>query len=256
MSDVSLALDQLRYTNRAFWRNPASAFFTFVFPLMFLVIFTALFGNDTTNVFGKEVSTSTFYVAAIAAFSIITATYTNLAVSVAFQRDAGILKRIRGTPLPAWAYLFGRIVHAIVVALILVAIVAAFGALFYDAEIPTGTLPAFLVTIAVGAACFSALGLAIAGFVPNAEAAPAVVQAIILPMLFLGDIFIPLPDQSAWYVKFSKLFPVWHFSDAMKAAYFSPTGSGFRWGDLLVIAVWGVLGLIFAIRFFSWEPRK
>src|SRR2546425_1427741 len=103
MNDVALTLRQVRYTNKAFWRNPASAGFTFAFPLMFLVIFTALFGNSTTCVvFGaagkclKNVKTSTFYVSAIGAFSIITATYTNLAIGVTFQRDAGILKRVRG----------------------------------------------------------------------------------------------------------------------------------------------------------------
>ena len=256
MSDLALALRQVRYTNKAFWRNPASAFFTFAFPLMFLVIFTALFGNDTASVFGERISTSTFYVAAIAAFSIITATYTNLAISVVFQRDAGILKRTRGTPLPGWAYLFGRIVHAILVAALLVVIVAAFGAAFYHAKLPGRTLPAFLVTIAVGAASFSALGLALTGVIPNAEAAPAVVQAIILPLLFLSDIFIPIQDPNAWYVKLAKLFPVYHFSQAMKAAYFSPTGNGFRSRDLLVIGIWGVAGVLAAVRLFTWEPKR
>ncbi len=256
MSDLALALRQVRYTNKAFWRNPASAFFTFAFPLMFLVIFTALFGNDTVGVFGERISTSTFYVSAIAAFSIITATYTNLAISVVFQRDAGILKRTRGTPLPGWAYLYGRIVHAILVAALLVVIVAAFGAAFYHAKLPSRTLPAFLVTIAVGAASFSALGLALTGLIPNAEAAPAVVQAIILPLLFLSDIFIPIQDPNAWYVKLAKVFPVYHFSQAMKAAYFSPTGNGFRWKDLVVIGIWGVAGVIAAARLFTWEPRR
>jgi ABC-2 type transport system permease protein len=256
MSDLGLAVRQVRYTNKAFWRNPASAFFTFAFPLMFLVIFTALFGNSTVEVLGREVQTSTFYVSAIATFAIITATYTNLAIAVTFARDAGMLKRIRGTPLPAWAYMFGRIVHAILMALILVAIVAAFGALFYQADIPVRTLPAFLVTIVVGAAAFSAMGLAITAAIPNADAAPAVVNASILPLLFLSDIFIPIQDPNAWYVTVARIFPVYHFAQAMKAAYFSPTGSGFEWGDLAVVAIWGAAGVILAVLFFSWEPRK
>jgi ABC-2 type transport system permease protein len=256
MDDARLALRQVRFTNKAFWRNPASAFFTFAFPLMFLVIFTALFGNSTVDVLGTRISTSTFYVAAIAAFSIITATYTNLAISVSFSRDSGVLKRTRGTPLPSWAYMFGRIVHAILVAFLLVAIVAAFGAAFYHATLPTRTLPAYLVTIAVGAACFSALGLALTAVIPNADAAPAIVNASILPLLFLSDIFIPIQNPDAWYVKLAEVFPVYHFSQAMKAAYFSPTGNGFRGTDLLVMGLWGVGGAIVAARFFSWEPRR
>jgi ABC-2 type transport system permease protein len=256
VSDLGLAIQQVRFTNRAFWRNPASAFFTFVFPLMFLVIFTALFGNDTIDVLGHQISTSTFYVSAIAAFSIITATYTNLAMSLCFQRDQGILKRVRGSPLPAWAFMFGRVVHAILVAILLVVIVATFGALFYHASIPSRTLPAYVITIAVGAASFSALGLALTSVIPNADAAPAIVNATILPLLFLSDIFIPIQNPDAWYVKLAKVFPVYHFSQAMKRAYFSPSGNGFSGGDLLVIAIWGVAGLVLAVLFFSWEPRR
>ncbi len=256
MSQAGLALRQVAYTNRSFWRNPASAGFTFAFPLMFLVIFTSLFGNDTVNVFGEAVSTSTFYVAAISAFSIITATYTNLAISVTILRDSGALKRTRGTPLPAWAYLFGRVAHAVLVAFLLVVIVAVFGAVFYDAEIPTRTLPAFFATVALGAASFSALGLAITSFVPNADAAPAVVNFSILPLLFLSDIFIPIQDPDAWYVTVAEYFPVYHFAQAMKAAYFAPVGSGFRAGDLLIVGIWGLVGIVVAARSFSWEPRR
>jgi ABC-2 type transport system permease protein len=256
MSDLQLAWGQVRFTNKSFWRNPASAFFTIAFPLMFLVIFTGLFGNDDITVFGQTIRLSTYYVSAIATFSIITATYTNLAISVTFQRDGGILKRIRGTPLPPWAFLAGRITHALMLAGMLVVAVATFGFLFYDAEVPTRTLPAFLLTVAVGAVSFSALGLAITSAVPNADAAPAVINAVIMPLLFLGDIFIPIRNPHAWYVMVSKVFPVYHFAQAMKSAYFSPTGAGFSWGHLAVIAAWGLAGIVLAVRFFSWEPRR
>jgi ABC-2 type transport system permease protein len=256
VSDLSLALLQVRYTNKAFWRSPASAFFTFVFPLIFLVIFTALFGNDTVPIAGREISTSTFYVSAIATFSIITATYTNLAINMTFTRDAGVLKRIRGSPLPAWAFMSGRILHAVGVAILLVAIVTAFGAAFYEAEVPTRTLPAFLATIAVGAASFSALGLALTPAIPNADASPPIVNASILPLLFLSGIFIPIQDPNAWYVTVAKVFPIYHFAEAMNAAYFSVSGSGFEGGHLLVMGAWGLAGVILAVLFFSWEPRR
>ena len=256
MSGVGHALRLVRYTNKAFWRNPANAFFTFAFPLMFLVIFTGLFGNDTITVAAREISVSTFYVSAIAAFSIITATYTNLAINVSFTRDAGVLKRIRGSPLPAWTFMAGRIGHAILVTILLVAIVVTFGALFYDAEVPSRTLPAFLTTVAIGAATFSALGLALTSVIPNADASPAIVNASILPLLFLSGIFIPIQDPNAWYVTVAKVFPVYHFAEAMNSAYFSPVGSGFEGWHLLVMGLWGIAGVILAVLFFSWEPRR
>lgn len=264
MRDLRLLLDQVRTTNRAFWRNPASAFFTFFFPLMFLVIFTVLFGNSVTCLrplpgggCGQEIATSTFYVASLSAFSVITACYTNIAISVTFSRDLGILKRIRGTPLPGWTYLGGRIAHAVLVAILLVAITAAFGRIFYDATLPVATLGTFLLTLVVGAAAFCTLGLAITAAIPNADAAPAVVNASILPLLFISDVFIPLEAPPLWLDAIARTFPVKHFVEGMLASYFPlPGQSALRTVDLLVVAAWGVAGALLAVRFFSWEPRR
>ena len=220
MNSLVLALRQVRYTNKAFWRNPASAFFTFAFPLMFLVIFTAIFGSgQVTTSNGDTVSTATFYVPAIAAFSVITACYTNIAISLSFTRDTGVLKRIHGTPLPAWAYLAGRIIHAVLMAVLLVALCAAFGAVAYHATLPSSGLLAFLLTLVVGAASFCALGIALTAFIPNADAAPAVVNASILPLLFISNVFIPLQNPPAWMDALSNIFPVRHFADAWSAPF-------------------------------------
>ena len=259
MSSAGLAIRQVRYENRMFWRNPAAAFFTFVFPLMFLVIFNLIFGSgDTTPRFGgpREVSLSTFYVPAVVAFGLISACYTNIAITLVFGRDEGQLKRIRGTPLPATTYMFARIAQAIVVAIILVVITVAFGKIFYDVELPGRTVGAFAVSLAVGAMCFSALGIAVTALVPNPDAAPAVINATILPLLFISDVFIPLDQAPSWLGKFSNVFPVRRLSDALVTTY-NPfaTGSGFVRDDLIVMGIWFVIGLVIAVRFFSWEPR-
>ena len=254
---MGLVLRQLRFTNKAFWRNPASAFFTFAFPILFLVIFTTLFGSARIDVNGHRVSVATFYIAGIAAFSVITACYTNIAMSLTFARDLGVLKRVRGTPLPGWAYLVARMLHAVVIALLLVLICLLFGMLLYDAELPARSIPALFVTLALGAACFCALGMAITTVVPNADAAPAIVNASILPLLFVSDVFIPLQDPPAWLDTLGNLFPVRHFSEAMQQVFFPPVGSsGFRPAGLAVMAVWGAAGLLVAVRRFSWEPRR
>lgn len=256
MSAVKLAGRQLWYINKAFIRNPASLFFTLVFPLMFLVIFTVLFGNGHVPVGpGKTVRVATFYVPAIAAFSVINACYTNIAMGLSFQRDSGVLKRIHGSPLPVGSYIAARIAHAVVIAIILVAVCAAFGAAFYGATLPQSTLPAFVLTLLVGATAFSALGVGFTAVIPNSDAAPAVVNATILPLLFISDIFIPLVNPPAWVDFVGKVFPIRHFADAMLNSYFQLTGSGLEVDDLLVIGAWGLAGVIVAVRFFDWEPR-
>jgi ABC-2 type transport system permease protein len=254
MNAAALTLSQVRYVNKAFWRNPASAFFTFAFPLMFLVIFTALLGHSTVQIGTRSVNTSTYYVASMAAFAVITACYNNIAMSVSFQRDAGVLKRTNGTPLPSASFLGARMLHALLVAVLLVVLTTAFGRAFYHADVPTGiTLLRFLVVLVVGAAAFCALGFAITAVIPNADAAPAIVNATILPLLFLSGIFIPFGDNTpSWILWIARIFPVKHFADGMQAGFL---GTSFHWTDVLIVAIWGVAGLLLAVRYFSWEPR-
>jgi ABC-2 type transport system permease protein len=254
MNATALTLSQVRYVNKAFWRNPASAFFTFAFPLMFLVIFTALLGHSTVQIGTRSVNTSTYYVASMATFAVITACYNNIAMSVSFQRDAGILKRVNGTPLPSALFLAARMLHALLIAFLLVVITASFGRAFYHADIPTGiTLLRFLIMLLVGAAAFCALGFAITAVIPNADAAPAIVNATILPLLFLSGIFIPFGNNTpSWILWIARIFPVKHFADGMQAGFL---GTSFHWTDVLVVAAWGLAGLLFATRYFSWEPR-
>jgi ABC-2 type transport system permease protein len=254
MKALSLTLFQLRFVNKVFWRNPASAFFTFAFPLMFLVIFTALLGSGTVQLGGNSVHQSTYYVAEMAAFSVISACYNNIAISLTFQRDSGVLKRTAGTPLPGAVYLIARVLHALLISVLLVVITVAFGRVAYQADIPSSTaLLKFLVILAVGAATFCALGFAITAVIPNADAAAPIVNATILPLLFLSGGFIPLGDDSPpWINWVGRIFPVRHFADAMQAGFL---GTTFHWTDVLFVAAWGVGGLLLAVRFFSWEPR-
>lgn len=256
MSTVAATLRQLRYENKAFWRNPAAAFFTFAFPLMFLVIFNLIFGNNDIGPPGQKVGASTFYVPSIAAFSVITACYTNNAISVTFLRDEGVLKRVRGTPLPPLAYLVGRMLHSALMAIALFAIVSIAGILFYNVEFPTDQIGQLIAILMVGAFSFTALGLAVTAIIPNADAAPPVVNATILPLLFISDVFIPLTEAPSWLETVAKTFPIWHYAHAMLASFDPFEQPFYDEGNLLVVAAWGVAGVLLAVRFFSWEPRK
>jgi ABC-2 type transport system permease protein len=252
---MSQVLRQIVYTNKAFWRNPASAFFTFVFPLLFLVIFTTLLGNDEVT-FGTEViKSSTYYVFAMASFGLISACYTNIAIGVVFAREEGVLKRIRGTPLPAWSYLSARVLHAALIGFLLVAITVVFGVLAYGARVPSsGQLLAFIVTLLVGAGCFAAIGLAVSGIVPNADAGPPIVNVVIFPLLFLSGVFIAIGDDApAWVLWVGRIFPVKHLVDAMRDSYL---GLSFHWSDVLVMTVWMVIAIVVASRTFRWEPSR
>ena len=194
----------------------------------------------------------------MAVFSVITACYTNLAIGVTFQRDAGILKRTRGTPLPGSAYLGARVIHVMIMSILLVVICAAFGWIFYDADLPTGiALVRSIVVVLVGSASFAALGLALTPAIPNADAAPPIVNAIDpAPAVHLGHLLPRRTGRTAVDRDPERHLP--GSASGRTPSWARSTGrlcSTSRGSDVGVVAAWGVVGLALAIRFFSWEPR-
>jgi ABC-type multidrug transport system, permease component len=114
----------------------------------------------------------------------------------------------------------------------------------------------FAAMLIVGAATFCTLGLATTAVVPNVDAAPPIVNAIILPLLFISGVFIPTTDAPDWLTSLAGFFPVKHFLEGVFVSYLGLNDSGWRAGDLGIIALWGAVGLVLAVRFFSWEPRR
>ena len=256
MKSVSLALHEFRFAQKVFWRNPASVFFTALLPVLFLLIFATIFGNDTIDELGG-VKVTTYYIPAIVTLAVISATMVNLAMNVTIAREEGLLKRGRGTPLPPWVFIAGRVGNAIVISAIMLVVVTLIGKLLYDAPIPWERLPAVGVTLVVGAAPCCCLGLAITVIIPSREAASAITNAITLPLYFLSGIFIPENEIPEGVLSFANHFPVRDFFQAFFTAY-SPntTGAGFEWGELGVVAIWGLAGFLIALRYFRWTPRS
>ena len=250
MSTARLLLRQVRWENRSFWRTPESAFFTFAFPLIFMVIINLVFASAFDDEGGSIID---FYTPAIIAFAIVNASFTTLAMTVAIARDEGLLKRVHGTPMPTVTYLSARVGHSILMGLLLSAIVALFGAMFYGVDLRADALPALVLTLALGAASFAALGLAAAGLIPSSQSAPAIVNAIVLPLLFISNIFIRV--EEGILATIAGLFPVRHFADALQAVYHPDVAGPLDPLDLAWVVGWGIAGLLVAWRTFSWEPR-
>jgi len=241
---------------RCFRRNVQSVFFTLVLPVLFLVIFASIFRNATVKVPGGTMKESVYYVPAIITFGLIAAAFSNLTVTVVRNRESGIYKRRRATPLPASAVIAARALVGVLTALAITAVLLIIGWTAYGANIPDRTAPAFVLDIVVGAATFCCLGFAVASLIGNVDAAQPVVQAIVLPLSFISGVFIATSELPGWLADIGKVFPVEHLTAALLAAY-NPhtTGSGMRWGDLAIVAAWGAAGLIIAVRRFDWLPR-
>jgi ABC-2 type transport system permease protein len=253
-STASLLRVQIRYQNKIFFRNPMAAFFTLFFPLMIFVVFSLMFGNQEIEYLG--VTTAQYYAPSMAVFAAVSATYTNLAVTTAYQRDQGILKRVRGAPLPAAVYMGGKIVSAIMIATISVVIMMTIGVVFYGVQIYAATLASAIVTFAIGVATFASLGLLVAAVVPTGEAATAVANATLLPLAFFSGVFlVPSADSPAWLDTVANIFPLKHFVTPFVAAFNPQTvGGGWDWASLAYMTLWGVVAVVLAIRWFKWEP--
>jgi ABC-2 type transport system permease protein len=249
---MSLVLHQLRYDQKVFWRNPAAVFFTVLFPVILLLIFAVVFGDETIDVDGG-IEATTYYVPAIITLAVISATMQTMAMSLVIAREGGRLKRGRGTPLPAWVFIAGRVGNSVVLSLLMLAIVVAIGRVLFGVPIPWSHLPELLLVLAVGAASFCCLGIALTAAIPTQDAAAPIVNAVLLPLYFLSGIFIPDSELPSGVIDFANHFPVRHFFEAFFDVYVSR--SGISWNHLAVVAGWGLAGLLLAIRYFRWTPR-
>jgi ABC-2 type transport system permease protein len=251
---MTLLLHQLRYDQKVFWRNPAAVFFTVLFPVVLLLIFATIFGDQRIE--GIDIEVTTYYVPAIVTLAIVSATMQNLAMTLVIAREDGRLKRGRGTPMPAWVFIAGRIGNAIVVAILMLALVAVICRILYGVPIPWGRAPELLLVLVVGAASFCCIGIALTALIPSQDAAAPIVNALLLPLYFLSGVFVPEDELPAGVVDFANHFPVRPFFQAIFDAYLPGNGPALAWDHLLVVAIWGLAGLVLAMRFFRWTPRR
>ena len=247
--DLSLVAWQIRYEQRAYWRNRIRGVFTFVFPLMFMVIFASLDrGVHLKSLRG--IPYDDFFVPGILAYGVIATTYVNMAIGTALLRDRGVLKRMQGTPLPRWAYVAARIGSTVVIVLAMTVITLTLGATAYGVHIRVSTLPGLIATLVLGTAAFTTLGIGITRFIPNADAAPVVVNLTVLPLTFISSIWYPPTGMPKVLTDIAKVFPIRALADGLERAFNPYTaGPGFSGEDLRMLAFWAAIGIFLMVRF-------
>jgi ABC-2 type transport system permease protein len=251
---MRLVLHQARYDLIAFLRNKQGRFFTLVLPLFFLVIFVSIFGNKPV---APHVKASQTYVPGLSAMAVIAASFVNLVISLTAQRQGGILKRRRATPVPAWALISGRTLTSIGVSLVTMTVLVLVGRFAYGVRLPSQTIPSVALTAIVGSITFCVLAYAVTTWIESEDAAQPVVQAIMLPLWFISGVFIPNVNLPTWLQDVAKFFPVQHLAGGLYHAYDPATrGAGFVWSDLGVLGIWALVGAVVALFRFSWLPSS
>jgi ABC-2 type transport system permease protein len=244
---LGLAWRQYRLERRLFWRNPSAAFFNFLLPLLFLAFFGLIFHGNQHDL--------NVIVPGIAGMSVMSTTFTALAYNMVFLREQGVLKRIRGTPMPGISYLAGIAGNAITNTALQIAIITVAGRLFFGTGWPRYWFELF-VFIAAGVICFASLGVAFSHAIPNFESTAAYVNAVFLPVIFISGVFYDVDTAPQFLRDIAQILPLTHVIDGFSAALVTGASLADNAGDLAVVAAWGVFGAIFAVRGFSWESRR
>ena len=254
MSALTRLRRQAAFDLLVFRRNPAATFFTVILPLIFLVIFTSIFGNETMD---NGAKVATLYVPGILALAIISATAVNLAISMTTRRERGLLKRLRGTPIPPWTFVAAQAAAGFVISLVMTVIIIVVGRILFGVSLQASGIPALLITLIIGASSFAMIGLALTAIIPSEDAAPAVTNAVFLPLYFISDVFIAGEGTPEWVQTVGNLFPVRHLSHALQES-FDPffVGTPFPWNHWAVIAAWGAVGALVTLNRFRWTPRR
>jgi ABC-2 type transport system permease protein len=254
MTGRQLFAHQFRSDLVRFWRNPQSRYFTMLLPIVFLVIFAAIF-KGTTIADGRRIDITTFYVPGIMTLGIISAAFVNLTQAIVTQRENGEFKRLRGTPLPASVVIGSRALVGVVVAVAMSALLLLIGSVAYEVRVPQTTMVGLAIAVVVGAAAFSCISFAVATRIAGAEAAPAATNLTVLPLYFISGVFVPETQIPKFLRGVATVFPIHHLSRALLRPITHTHGLGIAGTDLLIVAAWGVVALLLAARTFQWSPH-
>jgi ABC-2 type transport system permease protein len=242
---------------RSFWRNRSGAFFTILLPVMFLVFFGAINRAGTVQLSpnGPQISYTTFFAPGMLGMAIMAGAFVGLVIGLTVMRDNGQLKRLRGTPLPPWAFFCGQVVSRLVLIAVETMLVLGLGRLLFHVSLPPSATAwaAFALVVLLGAATFTAVGVAFTRLVANADSAPALANAAYLPLLFLSGAWFPVSGLPHWLASLTDAFPLAPMLDGMRQALILGHGPGAIWPDARKLLAWLAVGLLVALRTFRWE---
>jgi ABC-2 type transport system permease protein len=249
-----LFLHQVRFDLLAMRRNRRAQFFILLLPLFLLVTFAGLFGTDAVEVAGEQVAANRASVPGIMGLAVLTSSFMALVMSVVNQREGGVLKRRRATPVPPFVLVLSRAVTVTLSSVAACALLVAVADLGFGIEVRAGSLGPLLLAVVAGSLCFACCGYAIAAVVTTPESAQPILQVVLLPLQMISGIYFPASALPTWLQHAGDAFPLAHLTDALQHAWL-PGGATIAWGDLAILALWGAGAAFVAARRFKWLPE-
>jgi ABC-2 type transport system permease protein len=257
MSATQLTFTEFSYERKRFWRDPQAVFATVTLPLLYLIILVTNFGNDKITVAGQpgRMKESIYLVGTIVAIAIISAAFFDLMTGLVRERERGILKRQRSTPLPTSVYIAGRVANAVLLVMLTTIILIVLGRILYGVALPSTRIAALILAVALAAIAFACMAFAFTLLVRKENAALPLGLGATLTLFFISGNFFNISNHTMRTI--ANVFPVKHLNTTLVTVFNPHTvGSGIKTWDLLVIIIWGLASLLIAIRFFRWTPAS
>jgi ABC-2 type transport system permease protein len=253
---MDLVLHVTRFQLRAFLRNRKARMFTLVIPLILLALLAGVFHGGETTVNGVTVNYRQFFVPSVIVFSLTLTTLAMLVATVVQQREMGVLKRRRATPMPAWALIASQSLTVVLMAIGTVALLLIVGAVAFGVHIPSNGWVSLVLGVIGGAFAFCGLGYALSTFADSADAAQPMIQLVTFPLFFISGIWIPLSELPKFLQIVAKIFPVEHVADLVHRAFVGEVPTGPILVDVAILLGWALLGAAVAAKRFQWLPPR
>jgi ABC-2 type transport system permease protein len=247
---VSTLVHQLRFEQKTFWRSREAAVFIFVFPLLLYALLGSVYGDDIDGVPAVDI-----LLAGLFGYGAANTAFGGLAIVLVVRREAGVLKRLRATPLPPGTYLAAVLLSTLVTFALQSVGLLLLGGLVFDASMPANWL-GFAGAVVLGVASFAGMGLAAAALIRSSEGVSAVVNVVILPMAFLSGSFGPTRDFPEFLQRIADVLPLTYFIEIVNGVYLDGDSLFADPKALLAVLAWGGAGLLVALRRFGWMPRE
>ncbi len=247
---MSLLVHQLRAEQLVFWRSREAAVFIFIFPPMLFLLLGSVYDGTIEGHPAADV-----LLAGMIAYGVANTAFAGLTIQLVVRRESGVLKRLRSTPLPSSTYLTAVLTSTLLVFVLQMATIIVLGWFLFDTAVPTEWL-SLAVTVLIGVLSFAGLGVGLASLIKSAEGSSAIVNVVLLPMAFLSGSFGPTRDYPRALQALADVLPLTYLIETLKGVLLEHEQAWEHLGALAVVLAWGLVGLVVALKRFSWEPRE
>ena len=259
---LRLGFSRIKYEVRAYFRQGDSVFFTFLFPLVFLTIFSVAFsnGNFGTNA-GHKVTAADYYLPGMLAAGLLLSGLQNMSIDIAGEKSDGTLKRLGGSPLPVFSYFIGKIGQVLVTGFLQAVLLILVAGVVFQVSLPSDPAKwlTFVWVFLLGVTTCAVLGIALSALPRSGKSATAVIIPITLILQFISGVYLPFSQLPDWLQNFASIFPLKWLAQGMRSVFlpdhFKSVEQGGAWnltGVLIATVIWLVVGLVLCRVTFRW----